>query len=325
MISSIAYRAKKTERDIPVKEYRKVISRKSNILWIDINNPSKEELSILTDVFGFHPLAVEDAHRVVELPKVDDYGSYLFVVFHKIDMTSKGSLRIKEINFFLGKNFLITIHNNNDEIFEHSKDELLKNEKNFRPEYIMHSVMDKVIDNYFPILDYWDEEIAKIEEKITEGKTEGILKKIMKLKRQLSRFRKSLNPQRDLISKLASSHYELIPEKAKWYFKDVYDHVFRIYSTLEHQNDMITVVFDAYLSNISVSLTEKSNELNNIMKNLTLVATIFMPLTFIASVYGMNFEYMPELGYKYAYFIVLALMIAIALVLFLIFRKKKLL
>lgn len=327
MIYSIAVRGNKIEQDLPIREYSKVISRKKNVLWVDISNPTEDELSILSDVFGFHPLAVEDVHRVVELPKIDDYEKYLFVVFHKIELNDHGNLKTREINFFLGKNYIVTIHRNSEDVFKRINDKLTKNKEFLKhgAEYIMHSIMDQVTDDYFPILDHWEEELTKIEEDITKGKTEGMLKKIMKLKRQFSVFRKSLNPQRDLISKLASNHYDIITEKAKWYFKDVYDHIFRIYSSLESLNDMITVLFDAYLSNISINLTESSNKLNHVMQKLTLVATIFLPLTFIASIYGMNFEHMPELGWKYSYYIVLALMLLIALLMTAFFRRKRLL
>lgn len=327
MIYSIAIRGNKFEHDVPVRDFKKIIAKKNNRLWVDIVNPTEDELSILNDVFGFHPLAVEDVHRVVELPKIDDYETYLFVVFHKIELTENGSLKTKEIDFFLGRNYIVTIHRDSSDVFRHINEKITKNNDYLKhgTEFVMHSVMDQVIDQYFPILDTWDEEITKIEEEITKGKTKGVLKKIIKLKRQFSLFRKSLNPQRDMISKLASSHYDIIPEKARWYFKDVYDHIFRIYSTLENYNDMITVVFDAYLSNISIDLTESSNRLNQVMQKLTLVSTIFLPLTFIASVYGMNFQHMPELEWKYSYYFILILMILIAAIMTTFFKKKKLL
>ncbi|MGM5482151.1 MAG: magnesium/cobalt transporter CorA [Nanobdellota archaeon] len=328
MISSIAIKDNgEVKQDIPIREYKKFISNEKRYLWVDIENPTEDELTILKDIFEFHPLTIEDVHRVVELPKIDDYGAYLFVVFHKIELTRKDTLKPKEINFFLGRNYVVSIHRDSKDVFKRINSKIYEDKQFLKngPEYIMHTVMDEVIDGYFPILDHFDEDITKIEEQITKGKTENILKKIIKIKRQFSTFRKSLNPQRDIISKLASNHYQIISEKAQWYFKDIYDHIFRIYSTLESYNDMITVVFDAYLSNISISLTESSNKLNKVMQKLTLVSTIFLPLTFIASVYGMNFEHMPELEWKYSYYIVLLVMVVIAFLMTYIFRRKKLL
>lgn len=328
MISSYSITKKgKTRRDLPLRDFKKCLKSKDTILWVDMENPSKDELSILSDVFEFHPLAIEDAAKTLQLPKIDDHGDYLFVVFHKTDFDKeKETLKLHEIDFFLGKNFIISIHKKSKDVINQVIDKLEKNPVILKngPDFLMHNIMDEVIDNYFPLLDYWEDKTIKIEEQVTKGKTDKVLDKLIKLKREFTELRKSLGPQRDLINRLARGDYKLISQKTTMYFKDIYDHIFRIYTTLESHNDLSTVIFDAYLTTVSMKMNETSNNMAVIMQRLTIISTIFLPLTFIASVYGMNFSNMPELGWKYGYFGILAFMCIIAYWMFRLFKKKHL-
>lgn len=330
MINSFSVsKNRKTRRDIPIQEYSKTIADKGNVLWVDIKDPSKDELSALAGIFNFHPLAIEDTIRFVELPKIDEYDSHLFVVFHKVSLDiDTEKLNTQEIDFFLGKNFIVTAHRGDCEIIEQVIEKVIKDAGILKngPDFIMYSIMDIAIDQYFPVLDKFDDKLVEIEENLVKSKTNGdIMEQLINIKRNFGVLKRSLNPQRDVISRLASHHYKLISAHTTLYFKDIYDHIFRIYSTLESYNDLATVIFDAYLSTISVKLNETSNKMNYIMQKLTLVATIFMPLTFIASVYGMNFKHMPELEWSWSYYAVLALMGIISVWLFFFFKKKRLL
>lgn len=327
MIRSFLQKDGKLIADIPIRDYAKEATGKS-VLWIDIENFSKDELYALKDIFNLHHLAIEDCLKFVELPKIDDYKDYLFCVFHKIDFDpKKSSFKMEEIDFFLGKNFIITVHMKPSPIIAKQIEKILENGciTGGSPDRLMHSIMDSMIDNYFPLLDHWDEYIIQLEHIISKGSSDSMSEKLLSLKRDFSKLRKSLNPQRDLISKLAKREYPLISEKSTMYFKDIQDHMFRIYSTLENYNDMATMIFDLYISSISLKLNETSNKLNIVMQKLTLVSTIFLPLTFIASLYGMNFKHMPELDWEYSYYIVILFMTIISFWMYMFFRKKHLL
>ncbi|MBN2458187.1 magnesium/cobalt transporter CorA [Candidatus Woesearchaeota archaeon] len=315
-------------RDIPITQYKRFLANKSNVLWVDITKPDNHELGILSTVFNFHPLAIEDSSRVIELPKIDDFGEYIFVVFHKISFNvEKDSISTNEIDFFLGKNFIISIHKNDSNDIRTIADKVASNPSFFqkRPDFIMHKVMDEIIDNYFPVIDYWMDKIDQIEDKVITVQTEKLLKNIIMLKRDFSTLRRSIGPQRDVINKLARGDFDVISDKAAIYYRDIHDHLLRIYSNLESLSELLTVAFDAYMSTESKKMNITSNKMNIVMQKLTLVSTIFLPLTFLASVYGMNFRNMPELSWDYSYFVLMALMALIAFLLYRVFKKKHLL
>jgi magnesium transporter len=172
-----------------------------------------------------------------------------------------------------------------------------------------------MIEEYLTILDGWDEEMEKLEGEVVTGQTKKSLQKMLKLKKHMRDFKKSIVPQRDIINRLSHPESPFISAKAHVYFRDVYDHVMRAYSIVEDQRDTMTTIFEAYLSTVS-------NKLNEIMKTLTIIATIFIPLTFIVGLYGMNFKYMPELEWQYGYYMVWTILISVSVVMLFYFRKK---
>jgi magnesium transporter len=300
------------------KKLKKFISRKEFIVWVDLT-PKEKELKELQETFGFHALEIEDCKKFTALPKMDEFEDHLFLIFHRVFYDFETHhLSVKEVNFFLGKNYLVSVHQESLEKIKEMKKKIKANPLLMKsgPDLVMHEILDLFIDDYLPIIDHWDEVIEKLEEKIIEGQTKGMLKKITRIKRNIAHFKKSISPQRDILNKLIRRDSRFISEKAVIYYRDIYDHLMRAYNSLEANRDLITSVFEAYLSMIS-------NEMNKIMQRLTIVATIFMPLTLIAGIYGMNFHYMPELSWEYGYFAVLLGMVFVGTGMWIYFSRKR--
>jgi magnesium transporter len=316
-------------KDISPEMYKSFTDNNKARLWIDIKKPSQKELEIISDHFNFHPLSIEDISKEIELPKIDNFEDYIFVVLHRIIFDIKNEyISTQETDFFLGKNYIISIHKQESksviDMIEKVNNNpiILKN----GPDFIMHGIIDTIVDNYFPILDYLEDRIDILEETILDGKTNKVLNEILKIKKDLSMLRKSIGPQRDVINKLARKDYKQISDKAVIYYRDVYDHLLRIHSSVESLNDLLSIALNAYTSVESNKLNITSYNLNVIMQKLALISTIFLPLTFIASFYGMNFKFMfPPLDQLGSFYITVGFMLFLSLFMYLIFRRKKLL
>ncbi|MFH1424317.1 MAG: magnesium/cobalt transporter CorA [archaeon] len=319
MISSFFYDGKTMHKDIPSSKFKNYLRRKKGVLWVDLEMPTPQELKILSDTFNFHPLSIEDCSKFTEMPKVDEYDDYILLVFHRVTFDfKKEELQTKEMDIFLGDNFLVTVHNEESQSIENMKSRVTTKPQTLLqgPDIIMHGIIDYSIDRYIPVLDKWDEVIEDLEEKILRGETEGIMEEIMHLRRHLVEFKKSIGPQKEVINKLARRDYPYISERGSMYMKDVYDHIQSSYTELESYREMLANAFEAYLSVLS-------NRMNTVIHRLTLIATIFMPLTFITGLYGMNFVNMPELSWQYGYFFSLAIMTTVGVVMVLYLKKKE--
>jgi len=294
------------------------LKKPKNVLWLDIQVPVEDDYKFLADVFKFHPLEIEDCRKRQELPKIDEFEDHVFIVFHRIIYDFKAHvLRMQEVDIFLGKNYIITVPNEPSDLVKTLFDRCAADPKSLSkgPDFILHNILDDIVDEYLPMLDHWDEDMEKMESDILTGKIQKSLRSMLSLKRQIRDFKKSMSPHRDIINRLARPGFPFISSKAHIYFRDVYDHTMRAYSVVEDQRDMMTTIFEAYLSTVS-------NKLNEIMKTLTIIATIFIPLTFIVGIYGMNFRYMPELQWQFGYYMVWTVMIIAAIIMLLYFRRK---
>jgi magnesium transporter len=308
---------KKTIKELPVPKISAFLKNSKNLIWANIENPSEDDFRVLSNVFKFHPLEIEDCRKKLELPKIDEFEDHIFIVFHRISYDAKAhAVRAHELDIFLGKNFIITFPNQPLDIINNFRERWLKDPSICKdPDFILHSILDSMIEEYLTILDGWDEEMEKLEGEVVTGQTKKSLQKMLKLKKHMRDFKKSIVPQRDIINRLSHPESPFISAKAHVYFRDVYDHVMRAYSIVEDQRDTMTTIFEAYLSTVS-------NKLNEIMKTLTIIATIFIPLTFIVGLYGMNFKYMPELEWQYGYYMVWTILISVSVVMLFYFRKK---
>ena len=317
-----------------------------SVFWIDIQSPSEQEMLDLQAIFSFHPLCIEDCMSYSNSPKLEEFDEYIFLVTHEpsIDPESHQLVR-PEISFFLGKNYIVSVHHHQSKTVEktmHRCDAQLlyhqsaqyekpalkaamKDNTMFRnSDLILHAILDNIVDNYFPLIDNWDDTIENIEDRVLSNIADrNVLQEILTTKRQLSAFRRIVTPQRDVMAKLIHSENKGISKSSNAYFRDVYDHMIRVTEMLDGHRDTMGNVLEAYYSVLSHQINENSQVINFIMQRLTIITTIFMPLSFIAGVYGMNFENMPELKWPHGYYDILLIMAITAVLMMLFFRKKK--
>ncbi|MDO8428287.1 MAG: magnesium/cobalt transporter CorA [Candidatus Diapherotrites archaeon] len=301
------------------KKLREFLNKPNTTIWLDFEKPSREDFLFLESEFGFHPLALQECTPKLTLPKIDDFKNYLFVVIHKMTLGEKtGKNGLIEQDCFLGKNYIVTIHYHASESIEQAKEQALQRPEFLErgPDFILHSTLENSIQNYFKKTEEWENELDEIENKILTGKTKKILPKILELKRNISRLKNSIGRQMDVVNRLARRDSELISEKAGLYFRSNYDDFMRLHTNLESLRDLITTDFDAYLSIIS-------NNLNDIIKRLTIISIIFLPLTFLAGLYGMNFKFLPFAEDANGLYAMLGLMGLIAAIIILYFKKIK--
>lgn len=256
-------------------------------VWLDVNAPCEEDLAWLERTYHFHPLTIDDIRNFNQRAKVEAYNGYLFLSF-SIAVRENGELHAHEMEAFLGPDFLVTVHREPLEAVAAVCDHFTKQNhaNSTRPDFVLYMIADHMVDRYFPLLDEMEDEIDALEDQILENATQATLHRIFALKQQLVFLRKMAAPMRDVMNTLAGTRYGLVDEHTALYFRDVYDHLVRIYDLVETSRDLLGNSLDAYLSTVS-------NRLNEVMKRLTLIATIFMPISFLAGLGGMNFEQIP--------------------------------
>jgi magnesium transporter len=307
----------KTDLRIDLALVRPLLREEGTVIWIDLEFPTDEEIERVGKVMGFHPLAIEDATKYVELPKIDEFEDHAFLVTHGMRITDEGEVEKVEIDCFIGKNYLVTSHQRESRslaaVREHVRraPELLAR----GPDFLLHEVLDRQVDNYLPLLDGFDIELDRLEEEVLERFRPDILQDILKLRRQVIALRRSIGPQRDVIGRLARHDLPYISTKATIYFRDVYDHVVRTHEMLEGYRDLVAAVMESHRS-------MAAQRLNEVMQRLTAISTVFLPITFIAGVFGMNFRHMPELEWRWGYPAALGFMFAVGVGMYVFFRRK---
>ncbi len=291
------------------------------ISWINITGLHDVELlAQFSSAFGLHPLVLEDIPNTDQRPKLEDYGEYLYIVIKRLgDHTPANEITTEQISLILGRNLVISFQESDSGIFNDIRERILNNRGRLRrlgADYLVYALMDTVVDNYFAIFEKLGERIEALQEIIITRPTPASLRTLHALKRELLFLRKSVWPLREVVSGLQRGDSTLVHKDTWFFFRDVYDHTIHVIDTIETYRDMLASMMDIYLSSLSIRL-------NEVMKVLTVIATIFMPLTFIAGLYGMNFHYMPELGWRWGYPLVLLLMAAVAGGMLVFFRRKK--
>ena len=288
MIRSIYYLpGKPLRKDIPPHEFQKLIRNRRGLLWVDFTNePPETSLPILRG-FGFHPLAIDDALQETHVPKLDDWGTYLYIVLNYMDLAENGSnweTEIDELDIFLGQNYIVTHHDHPilaiDEIWEScDRDSRALQEG---ADHLLYKITDHLVTEYMPIVEKIDEAIDEIEDQIFDKPSPRTLEKLFALKRVLLAMRRILLPQRDVLNKLARDDYQVIDPKDRIFFRDIYDHLVRLHDLNESLRDLVGGALDMYLSVVN-------NRMNEVMKTLTIITVLFMPLTFLTGYFGMNF------------------------------------
>jgi magnesium transporter len=274
--------------------------------WIDLEDPSVRETTILEDPFHFHPLAIEDCLSEVHHPKVDDFQDYIFTIVHGIRFDAPTDQFItRELDIFLGKNYLITHHRGPMRSISSAREQCGKNLQAAMPrgvDFLIHQILDQMFEHYFPNLDAIEDKIQLIQVEVFENPTKETLDRIFVLKRDVAQLRRICIPQREIIHRLSRGEFGVISPKAAVYFRDIYDNLYRIVDASYAYQDMMQGTLDAYLNAIN-------NKLNETMKRMTVVTATLACLTVITGVYGMNFEFMPELHWRFGYVWALLLMV----------------
>lgn len=292
-----------TENSIDSKRYKSVddfsVMEEEGTVWLDViglKNP--DTVRKISDLFKIHPLAQEDILNISQIPKVEEYEGYIFTVTKNVFFNEEGQLDTEQISILLINNYVITFQEYDTDSFKHIH-ERLKDSVSLRKHgalELFYSLIDSVVDNYFLLLENIGDEIDSVEDKLLENPNKDILGSIYHLKRELVFIRNILWPTRNLTSSLARGEFVEIDDRIALYFRDIYDHVIQMIDIVETYRDICSGMLDTYLSSVGY----KTNE---VMKILTIFSTIFIPLTFLAGVYGMNFIYFPELDWKYGYLI----------------------
>jgi len=290
------------------------------VMWVDLAAPSIPESLILSDTFGFHPLSVEDAMSALQFPKVEAYDGYLYIVLHGIAYQARARcFDTHDIDFFLGQTYLVTVHDGHSVSIADLREHATRNPKILAggPVSLLHRIVDAMVDRYRPEVDKLEDRLDDLEKAIFEDPKPALAKAILDEKRQVARLRRIIMPQRDVIARLARRDFVDISTEMSFRFRDVYDHLVRVADDAIIFQDRITGMLDAHLSNVS-------NRLNEVMKVLTVVATIFMPLTLLTGIWGMNVPLPRFPGSEAAQFWwVFGIMTVIVVLMLAIFRRRR--
>jgi magnesium transporter len=316
-----------TERELATAEESREYLERPTLTWIHVQGDAEAEtMRQLGAYFGLHPLALEDVINTGQRPKVEDYDEQLFMVLaHPVRQAATGEVRMQQVSVFAGRNFLISFHPGGSDPFEPVRRRLRNNAGRIRGrgvDYLLYALLDLTIDEGFPVLELLGDDIEQVEDQLLAKPTRDLLPRLHRLKRTLLILRRMLWPQREVVNKLLRDESGIIGDETQVYYRDCYDHTIQIMDLLETYRDVITGLVDIYLSSVSYRL-------NEIMRVLTVIATIFIPLTFIVGVYGMNFQNsdspwaMPELRWYYGYPLVWLLMIGIVIGMLTYFRRRK--
>jgi len=291
------------------------------VTWINLDGLHQVDvIETLGKCFDLHPLVMEDILETEHRAKFEDYESYLFLVLKRLQFDeAKAEVRAEQISLVLGPDFVLSFLEGNGEIFDGVRDRIRNNRGKIRrmgADYLAYALLDSVVDSYFGVLEKLGDRIELLEEELLATPSPATLQRIHHLKREMILLRKSVWPLREVISALQRGESPLVRETTGVFLRDVYDHTIQVIDTIETFRDLLAGMLDLYLSSLS-------NRMNEIMKVLTIIATIFIPLTFIVGVYGMNFEHMPELKWRWAYFALWGVMLAMAAGMLGFFRKRK--
>jgi magnesium transporter len=289
-------------------------------VWVDLDQATSEEARILSTVFHFHELAIEDALTAVHQPKIESYGEYLYLILHGIDFSAtKHRFQTRDIDFFLGQQFLVTVHKGASRSIERisqacGRDTRVLGEG---PGVLMYRIVDTMVDNYRPEVEKLGARLDKIETEVFEEPKPDLVRRILNFKKDVSSLRQVVLPQRDAVGRLARREFPLVNEPLAYRFRDVHDHLVRLSDEAMFFQDRITSILDAHLNSVS-------NQLNAVMKVLTIIATLFMPLTVLTGMYGMNVD-LPHLpgGDRAQFWWIAGMMLAISVVMLAFFRRKR--
>ncbi|HEX4948632.1 MAG TPA: magnesium/cobalt transporter CorA [Blastocatellia bacterium] len=289
-----------------------------HVLWVDVSQPTPQDFDRLREEFGFHHLAIEDCRNAHQRPKIEDYHGYYFIVLYEAELTESGELVLRELALFLGANYVVTVHH--DAIRAIASGERLWRDWTDLADQgaglLTYLILDAVVDAYFPILDTMSDRMDDMEDRLFNDQATETLEDIFQIKKQLLHLRRSVTPLRDVFNILLRREQPLFTRDVIYYFHDIHDHLIRVADSIDNLRDLLGSTMDVYLS-------QQNNRMNMVMKRLTALSTILMSAALVSGIYGMNFQYMPELAWKYGYFVALGAMLVIVVGLVIFFRWIK--
>ncbi len=293
----------------------KDISEEKKWIWVDLNEPTKEESEILVDYFDFHPLSVEDATQVQQRPKFKQYDDYQFIVFHALDLKT---LESEEVDIFIGDDFIVTFHRERYEEIDTIKRKLFNETIEINePKDILLHILDDIVDNYFPFIYDIEDKVFNFEDRHNlDITTKTLIDDTFDLRQELLIIKRTVQPMKDLVYRMREGKVLHLNEQQFLYITHINDHLMKQMEMVDSSREMTSDIRDNYIS-------LNSFKMNNIMKILTIYSVVFMPLTLIAGIYGMNFTNMPELEWHDGYYIVLVIMAVIAIIVLIVFKKKR--
>ncbi len=292
-----------------------------SITWININGLNHiNDIEKIGNHYNLHPLILEDIVNTGQRPKIDEYDDYLFVVIKMLYYNTEEKIISEQVSFILGENYVLTFQEAEGDVFDSVRERLRNSKGRIRglgSDYLLYALVDAVTDHYYSIIETMGDKIETLEDNLFNGQSENeISQQIQDLKREVLKVRRAIFPLREIINRIEKTDNKLILEKTLHYYRDIHDHIIQISENIDIYREMIWGLMDMYMTSIS-------NKMNEVMKVLTIIATIFIPLTFIAGIYGMNFDNIPELHYKYSYFILWIVMIALFIGMLFYFKRKK--
>ncbi|NOT47831.1 MAG: magnesium/cobalt transporter CorA [Acidobacteria bacterium] len=306
-------------------ELPELLDDKDNLIWVDFLGETPEQIdqakTILLDVFKFHYLTVEDCIETRNQPKIEAFPNYIYFIVHGIKPgeTGPGNFVTKELDGYLGENFVVTFHDQRFRSLKVVKQQIRASHFacSRGPAYLLHQILDNIVDLYMPILDDFDAEINSLEDRVFDLKksNSAILEEVMDLRRSVSRLRRISARQLEVLYRISHGEFPQIPEHILPFFRDVHDHLLRISDLSESYRDLVSSLFDIHFSVVA-------NKTNDVMKTLAVLSSIILPLSLIAGIYGMNFENMPELHTPHGYFITISVMIVVAVILLIYFWRR---
>ena len=306
------------DRDLPLDRISDVLQLDDTLLWIDVVDPTAEDIAIIKTEFGFHDLALEDASVVHERPKVDEYEGFLLIIFYAMTHVDEPmGIALQQVSLFAGSNYVMTLHEAELPTLDQTSDRWCANHARINTRaagLLVYSILDSLVDDYLPVVDHISDRIDDIEGAIFGRFDINTQQEIFRLKRDLLQIRKVLTPERDVLNVLMRRDTPVYTEETSRYFQDIYDHLLRVLDSIDTFRDLLTSALDSYLSVLS-------NRMNKVMKTLTASSIILMGMTLIAGIYGMNFVHMPELDWRLGYPMSLGLMAAIGISLGALFKK----
>lgn len=291
------------------------------VTWINVNGLNNAtHIEQLGAHYGLHPLTLEDIVNTTHRPKIDEFEDYIFIILKMLYINNDNQLVFEQLSLIVGSDFVITFQEADGDVFDDLRLRIASSKgrgRSLGSDYLMYALIDAVVDHYLEIIEIFGDKIEDLEDVILEKDTnEDMSSAIQNLKREVLKIRRSTLPLREVINRLDKTDHSIIKEKTHSFLNDLYDHIVQANETIEVYREMVWSLLNLHMSVVS-------NRMNEVMKLLTIIATVFIPLTFIAGIYGMNFDYMPELHYKHSYFILLGIMFLIIVIMLRYFRKKK--